>query len=264
MNTLSGKTVWITGASSGIGEALSYAFAAQGARLVLSARRLTELQRVKKRCDQSAQVELLPLDLNQSASLSEHVHWVIQKMGSIDILVNNAGLSQRSVASETTANVYREIMETNFFGTIQLSNLVLAHFLKQRRGHFVVISSLAGKLGLPFRTAYCASKHAIEGFYAALRNELWKTDIRILMVRPGSVKTNIAQHALLGDGSPFNKADPFIEKGIPSSRAAHDIVQAILQGKQDIVIGRFPEKMALWLNQWMPRIVFSQTKKIVP
>ncbi len=264
MNTLRGKIVWITGASSGIGEALSYAFATQGARLVLSARNVDELKRVQQRCDPSADVQLLPLDLAHPDELADKVHRVIQQMGSIDILVNNAGLSQRSSAIETELHVYRDIMETNFFGTIHLSNLVLAHFIEKNQGQFVVISSLAGKLGLPLRTAYCASKHALEGFFSALRNEIWKTKIQILIVRPGSVRTNIARHALLGDGSPFNKPDPFIERGISASVAAKDILHAIAHRKKNTVTGRLPEKMALWLQQFVPSIVFSQTKKITP
>lgn len=264
MNIFSKKIVWITGASSGIGEALAYAFANEGAQLILSARRMDELERVKNNCNQNETIELLQLDLSNVEELVEKVQLVIQKMGQIDILINNAGISQRSIATETSMDVYRKIMEVNFFGAIALTKSVLPYFIKKNEGQFVTISSVAGIIGLPLRTAYCSSKYAIEGFFSSLRIEIWKTNIRILMVRPAAVKTNIAQNALNGDGSRFNKKDRVIEKGIDPSSVAATILQALRKNKKELIIGSWKEKMLSIVNSFAPSIVFNAVKKYTP
>lgn len=261
---VTGKVIWITGASSGIGEALSYAFAAKGAILVLSARRLDELEKVRSKCTGAKQIELLVLDLGVGNDLPTKFEWVLAKMGKIDILVNNAGISQRSLAKDSSPDVYRRIMEVNFFGTIELSRLVLAHFIMRNDGMFVVIGSLAGKIGLPYRTAYCASKFALEGFYSSLKTEIWKLPIRILMVRPGSVKTEIAENALIGNATKFNRKDAFIEKGIPPEKLAQEVVLAVENNKTSLVAGSYKEKLSFLINAWFPKIVFNTVKKIGP
>lgn len=262
MSYFENKVVWITGASSGIGESLAYAFANQGAKLVLSARRLAELERVKGRCVNPSRVLLVPLDLSQGEGMDQMVQTVLQHFQTIDILVSNGGISQRSQARDTSMKVYRDIMEVNFFGTIHLSNLVMQHFLEKNAGHLVAISSITGKLGLPLRTAYTASKHAIEGFYASLRTELWKTNIKILVVRPASIKTDIAKHALTGDGSAFNKSDEIIDKGISPDELANDILQAIEKNRQGLTAGPGAQKFVLGLHRFFPKMVFNLVKKM--
>jgi dehydrogenase/reductase SDR family member 7B len=264
MDTYRDKVVWITGASSGIGEALSYAFANEGAMLVLSARRLDEMERVKNNCTNSSTVQLLIIDLSKVDELPAKAEWVIKTMGRIDILINNAGISQRSIAIETTFEVYRRIMEINFFGTIQLTKLVLPHFIEKNEGQFVTISSVAGKIGLPLRTAYSASKFALEGFFGSLRTEIYKTNIKILMVRPGAVKTNIAVNALLGDGNAFNKKDKMIDSGIAPEIVAASVLQAIKQNKKELEVSSSKEKILLIINRFMPRAIFNIVKKITP
>jgi dehydrogenase/reductase SDR family protein 7B len=264
MDTYRNKVVWITGASSGIGEALSYACANEGALLVLSARRTDELERVKNNCANPASVQLLILDLNNADELQAKVEWVIQTMGSIDILINNAGISQRSIGVDTSFEVYRKIMEINFFGTIQLTKLVLPHFIKNNKGQFVTISSVAGKIGLPLRTAYSASKFALEGFFSALRTEIYQTNIQILIVRPGAVKTNIAINALLGDGTSFNNKDKMIDNGILPETVAASILQAIKQNKKELIVSSAKEKLLLLINRFIPGAVFNIVKKITP
>lgn len=262
MKNLAGQTVWITGASSGIGEALSYAFAGKGARLILSARRMEELEKVKSRCLGAEQVELLALDLSILEELPQKVEWVFAKMGGLDILVNNAGLSQRCLAIESSSDVYRRIMEVNFFGTMELSRLVLARFIRQNEGLFVVISSMAGKIGLPQRTAYCASKFALEGFFSSLKTETWKTPIRYLMVRPGSIKTHIAENALSGNGRNFSRKDPFIEKGMLPENLARSIMRAIEKNKTELFAGSAKERLAIALNTYLPGLLFHRVKRI--
>ncbi len=264
MDSYVNKVVWITGASSGIGEALSYAFAKAGAKLVLSARRINELERVKNNCVHPENVQLLIMDVGRPHELPAKIQSVLHTMGQIDILINNAGISQRSTAATTSFEVYRTIMEINFFGTVQLTKLVLPHFIERGQGLFVTTSSVAGLTGLPLRTAYSASKFALEGFFSALRTEISATNIRILMVRPGAVKTNIATNALLGDGKAFNKKDAIIDNGIPPETVAACILQAINQNKKQLAVVSFKEKILLVLNRFTPGLVFNIVKKITP
>lgn len=264
MDHFKDKIVWITGATSGIGEALAYAFANLDAQLVLSARRTEELERVKANCKNPALVTVLPLDLSKVEELPQKVATVLKNLGKIDILVNNGGISQRSLAKDTSDDVYRNIMEINFFGTIFLSKLVLPHFLERNEGQFVVLSSVTGKVGLPLRTAYTASKHAVEGFFASLRTEIWKTNLKILMVRPASVNTNIARNALTGDGSPFAAADRNIDNGISPEACAEAIIRAIRQGKTEVAPGPLRERLIFVLNRFAPKALFNIVKKLTP
>ena len=261
MGYFENKVVWITGASGGIGEALAYAFAAAGAVLVLSARRVTELERVKANCG-NAVVHVLPLDLAAGETLPAKYAWVLQTAGKIDILVNNGGISQRSFAKDTVMDVYRNIMEVNFFGSIQLSNLVLQHFLERNSGQFVVIGSIANLVGIASRSAYSASKNALEGFYGSLRAELWKTDVRILMVRPGAVKTDIGKHALAGDGSLNKNEADIVDKGIEPATLAASILTAIKKNKHSLLAGPFAQRMVVQLNRVLPGLVFHLVKKV--
>lgn len=262
VNDLKEKVVWITGASSGIGEALAYAFAKRGAALVLSARRKDELERVKARCKEASMVEVLPIDITDVEEIKSKVDWVLAKMGSIDVLVSCAGVSQRSLAIDTSINVYRKLMDINYYGTVQLSLAVLPHFIKRNKGHYVAMSSVTGKVGLPMRTAYSAAKHAVEGFFSALRTETWKSDIKILVVRAGAVKTNIAQNALTGDGTAFNKKDEIIENGITAEACANAIIKAVAGNKKELMVGSAKEKFLFVLNRFLPTMAFNFVKKL--
>jgi len=218
------------------------------------------LQLVKQQCN--TQVFLLVLDLNDAASLQDKVADALKLYGNIDILINNAGVSQRSLATETQFEVYRQIMEVNFFGTIALTKEILKHFQKKNAGTFVTLSSVAGITGLPYRTAYCAAKFALEGFFAALRTELWKTNIHIMMVRPGAVNTNIAKNALTGNGAAFNDNDKIIAAGMPPEKLAEAILKSIVEKRKVLMIGSFKEKLLFVLNRFMPVVVFNAVKKI--
>lgn len=176
MTSISNKVIWITGASSGIGEALAYELAGKGARLILSARRKEELQRVKGNCPAKSQgnIQILPLDLEKSGTLKLSTDAAVQIFGHIDILINNGGVSQRSFAKDTIEEADRKIMEVNFFGTIAVTKYLLPHFLQRKEGHYVTVSSVTGIFGTPYRSTYAASKHALHGFFDSLRAELWK------------------------------------------------------------------------------------------
>ncbi|XP_078090337.1 dehydrogenase/reductase SDR family member 7 isoform X2 [Mustelus asterias] len=199
------KVIWITGASSGIGEELAYQLAKLGASLVLSARREAELQRVKQNCLDHSKLQerdilVLLLDLNESSSHEVATKSVIQHFGKIDILVNNAGRSQRSLFLDTHLDVYRAIMQLNFLGTVSLTKCVLPYMIKQEKGQIVTVSSLAGLVAAPVSTGYASSKHALQGFFNSLRPELASyPDIIISTVCPGLVHSNVVKNAFTED-----------------------------------------------------------------
>jgi short-subunit dehydrogenase len=256
MGKLTNKVIWITGASSGIGEALVYELAKKGVRLIISARRKEELERVKGNCPGIAQVNvrILPLDLSEPSTLKLHTEAAIQLFGHIDILINNGGISQRSLAKDTELDVDRRIMEVDYFGTISLTKYLLPHFLKHKAGHIVTVSSVMGKIGTPYRTGYAAAKHALHGFYDSLRAELWKDskNIHVTLVCPGWINTNLSITALLGDGSPQNKKDDTHEQGMHPAKFARKMIRAIEDKKREVYIGGAKEVFAIYLDRYMP------------
>lgn len=251
--SITGRVVWITGASSGIGEAMAYAFAGRGAQLVLSARNTERLQEVKARCSYPDRHLILPLDLDDSAAFSEKVQSVLDALGRIDILINNGGISQRSPAAETNLETDRRIMETNFFGTVALTKAVLPSMLKITSGQIVVISSLAGKFGTPLRSTYSASKHALQGFFDSLRAELSEKGIRVLIVCPGFIRTSISINALCADGSCHGVMDDAQAAGLAPEVCAEKIIQAIEKGKDEVLIGG-KELLGVYLKRFVPGI----------
>jgi short-subunit dehydrogenase len=184
MTSISNKVIWITGASSGIGEALTYALAKRNTKLIISARRKEELSRVRENCPQEAQgnVRILPLDLSRADTLQSIVEDAVELFGHVDILVNNGGLGQRSLIHETSLEVDRRLMEVNYFGTIALTKYLLRHFIHRQHGHVATVTSLTGKFGTPYRSSYAASKHALHGFFDALRAEHCKVNIFVTMI----------------------------------------------------------------------------------
>ncbi len=202
------KIVWITGASSGIGEALCYAFSNEGARLVLSARRAEELDRVRAKCAGEGDAHLvLPLDLTRFDELPGKAQEALAHFGRIDILVNNGGVSQRSLAKDTAFEVDQALININYLGTVRLTKAVLPSMLERSSGHLVVISSLVGHVGTPLRSAYAASKHALHGFFNSLRAEVWRENVKVTIVCPGYIRTDVSINAFAGDGGKFNKMD---------------------------------------------------------
>ena len=186
MSELKDKVVWITGASSGIGEAMALAAAEQGAKLVLSARREPELQRVRSACINPQQVAVLPVDL--TAFDAEKVTAKAESFfGPIDVLVNNAGISQRGTVLDTTMAVYRRIFELDFFACVALTKAVLPGMVARKRGQLVIISSVVGYVGTPLRSGYAAAKHALHGFYDALRAEVWREQVQVTLICPGFI-----------------------------------------------------------------------------
>ncbi len=256
MKSLKDKVIWITGASSGIGEALVYELQHHGARLILSARRQELLEQVKGNCliEHHNNISVLNLDLANPSSLKKKTEDAINQFGRVDILINNGGISQRDSAMNTTIEVDRRIMEVNYFGSISLSKHLMPHMLQNTSGHHVIISSAVGIISTPLRSAYSASKHALHGFYDAFRAEHHKDNIKVTMVCPGYIKTNISYNALLGDGSFQNKMDEGQANGISAGTCAQRIIKAIRKEKEEVYIGGAKEVFGIYTKRLFPSL----------
>jgi len=258
------QTVWITGASSGIGEALALRYAMDGASLVLSARRKDELERVAGRCRDTGlpadQVLVLPLDVTDWESLPGAVQSVLDTFGTIDLLVNNAGVSQRSLCEDTDMAVYQKLMDVDVMGQIALTKAVLPHMQERGSGHLAVTASVAGKVGVPQRTGYCAAKHAVMGFFDALRAEVEGQGIDVSTIVPGFIRTDISPNALAGDGSGFGKLDDNIAGGMDVTECAEVVFKGLNAKKREIPVGKGKEMAALWIKRVSPEVLFRRTK----
>ncbi len=256
------KVVWITGASSGIGKALTIELSKQGAKLILSARNEEKLQKVKSECKNADTVKVLPLDLETNSKFELKVKEAINWFGRVDILVNNGGISQRSLASETSIAVDKKIMDINYLGTVALTKAILPHFINNKNGQFVVTTSIVGKIGTPLRSSYAASKHALHGFFDSLRAENHKNNIRVTIVCPGFVKTNVSINALTGNGSPQNKMDMATQNGIAPNRFAKIMAKAIHQKKQEVYIAGAKEKLGVYAKRFFPKLLSKMIRKL--
>ncbi|MCB0641776.1 MAG: SDR family oxidoreductase [Phaeodactylibacter sp.] len=259
---LKNKNVWITGASSGIGEALAYAFAREGANLILSSRKRESLEAVRQNCPDNVKVLIQPLDVADFEAIPAALETVRQEIGSVDILINNAGVSQRSLAKDTPLAVDQRIMNINFFGAVAMTKAVLPDMLKRQSGHIITISSLSGKFGVPLRTAYGASKHALHGFFDGLREELYEDQIKVLLVCPGYIRTNISVNALMADGSSQGKMDFAQDNGMSPDELAKRILKALHQNKQELYVGG-REVMGIYLKRFAPRLLSKAVRKNV-
>ena len=250
-----GRRVWITGASSGIGEALAVAFHQAGAKLILSARREDELKRVQTLCGGELNTRILPMDVTDSAALSEKIQRALGIFSGIDVLVLNAGISQRSLTRDTDESVYRRLMEVNFFASETMTRAVLPSMLAQKKGHMVVISSVAGKFGVPLRSGYSASKFALHGFFEALRAEEERNGVNVTMVCPGYIRTEISLSALRGDGRKHAKMDSELAQGMPAEECARQILRGVARKKKEIVVAAAREKALVNLKRFFPDLL---------
>ncbi len=253
MKDFKDKVIWITGASSGIGEALANQCAAMGGRLILSSNEPEELERVAGDCASAGERPLvLPLDLTDPAGITAAADEVLGKFGHVDLLVNNGGISQRSLVKDTTMETYRKIMEIDFFGHVGVTKAVLPSMLERKSGHIVVTTSVSGKYGVPIRSGYCAAKHALHGFFDSLRAEVWRDNIKVTIVAPTGVKTKISLNAVVGDGSKYGKMDDLMTEGISAEECARQIITAVQKEKEEIVVGWDKAKIAAYLKRFTP------------
>lgn len=257
MSDQTGKTAWITGASSGIGEALAKAFVGGGGSAILSGRNVAELERVAAESGAPDRCLILPFDTMDFAALPDKVSASIAFRGGVDVLVNNAGISQRSLAVDTDFSVYDRIIGVDLLAPIALTQALLPHLLKQGAGQLVMISSVAGKAGVPLRTAYCAAKHGLIGYSDALRTEIAGQGIKVLVVAPGSVKTNVSRNALNADGSARNVSDAAIDNGIDPAEVAQKIWEAVAAGTREMVIAEGMEATIPVLRAQDPERLFD-------
>lgn len=248
------KTVWITGASSGIGEGLAYLLSKRNCKLILSSRKESELKRVKDNCAHPDAIFVLPLDLGDFDNMAKKTEEAISAFGVLEILINNAGISQRSLLINTEFKVYKRLMDVNYLGTVALTKAVLPHFVRNKKGHFVTITSLMGKFGSPFRSGYCGAKHALHGFFDVLRMEHEKDGISVTLICPGFVQTNVAKNALTADGSQQEKDDEATQHGVPVTVFGKKMIRAIEHNKFEAYIGK-KEIMGIYLKRFFPKLL---------
>lgn len=248
------RTVLITGASSGIGRALALELDRRGASLVLAARRREALEAVRATCGQPQRHHVLVLDIEDAASLPARAAEAEALAGPIDVLVNNAGLSLRGWIRETDIAVDRRIMEVNYFGAIGLTKALLPGMLARRRGHIVVVSSIVGHISTPMRSAYAASKHALHGWFDALRAEVYDQGVKVTLALPGYVNTDISLNALRPDGSVHGRMDRNQAGGMPAEDCARRLADAVERGRAEVVISRPYERFGRWLGRHFPAL----------
>lgn len=254
------KIVWITGASSGIGEALVYQYFKAGHKLIISGRNRDELFRVKSNCQNSFNVHVLTFDLTETDLLENKANDALKIFGRIDMLINSGGVSQRSLALETDHQTEKQILDTNFWGTVILSKAVLPLMIKNGGGQIIVISSLVGKFGTKLRSAYSASKHALHGYFDSLRSEVFDQNIDITIVCPGFIKTNVTYNALTGDGKPLNVMGDAHENAMTPEACATEIVKAVSAKKEEVYIGG-KETKAVLLKRFFPKIFSKKVRE---
>lgn len=268
---LQGKTIWITGASSGVGEGMATVFHGEDADIIISARREAELERVKASCSGGGRVTVVPFDMTDAREREAAAEQVLGEFDRIDILVNNAGIGQRSLAKDTTLDVDRRVMEVDFFAPVALTKLVLPRMIEQQGGMMIVTSSVAGKHAVPYHTAYCAAKHALHGYYDTLRIEHLKDNIDVMLLVIAGITSNVFEHALTGDGSEYGKSSSYGSGGggMSAEDCAKRVVEAINNREHEVVISikqateamrlrdkdpaAFNERMAN-LMEWMGKV----------
>lgn len=248
------QVVWITGASSGIGEALALDLARRGAKLVLSARRADRLEALRLRCPDPARVAVLPLDVADTARASEHAESALVPFGRVDVMVHNAGITQRSLVAETALEVDRRIMEVNYFGVVALTKALLPSMIARKSGHLVVVSSVVGYVGTQYRSAYAASKHALHGFFESLRAEMHPHGVAVTVVCPGYVSTDITLSALKGDGSLHGERAASNAGGMTPERCAQEIAEAIEARPREVYVGG-REVLGIYLRRFAPGLL---------
>ncbi len=258
------KNIWITGASSGLGRALAIELSKFNTKLILSSRNVIELEKVKEICEKnSSKCFVQVIDLQDASSIKEAVGKVLKEFPKIDILVNNGGISQRAFAHETSLEVDRKIMEINYFGAVELTKAVLPSMIKNRVGHIVAVSSISGKFGFPLRSAYAASKFAMQGFFETLFFELKQFNINVTMVFPGRILTNVSQNALTKDGEKYGKLDEGQAAGMSAEDFAKKMIKAIRKNKKEVLIGK-AEIIMVHLHRFFPFIFNKIVNKIKP
>lgn len=254
------KVIWITGASSGIGKELAIQLSKKNCKLILSSRRETALKSAKSECQNQDNIVILPFDLANYQSMQPIADKAISFFDKIDILINNGGISQRSLIIDTDITVDKKLMEIDYLGTVGLSKAILPHFIENKSGHFVTVTSLMGKFGSPYRSGYCAAKHALHGFFDVLRMEHEKDNIKVTLVCPGFVNTNVSRNALTGNGESLNEQDNATENGLSVNDFTQRMLKAITKEKFEVYIGK-NETKGIFLKRFFPKLLHKVVMK---
>ncbi|MGD2035524.1 MAG: SDR family oxidoreductase [Bacteroidales bacterium] len=259
-----GRKVWITGAASGIGKALALEYSGLGADVILSDRDVGKLKDVVSLCeDRGSEVRFAPFDLEKPDEIKKATAEVLKEIPKLDILICNGGISQRSLAQETPMEIDRKIMEINFFGAVELTKALLPALTAGGGGNIAVTSSMVGKLGFPLRTAYSASKHAIQGYFEALRAELYDQHVKVTIVSPGRIQTSISMNAIDKEGKKHGVLDQGQKNGMPVDRCARKIIRAIRKSKKELWVGR-NEILLIYIRLYLPWLFHTLARKIKP
>ncbi|MCU0455041.1 MAG: SDR family NAD(P)-dependent oxidoreductase [Bacteroidales bacterium] len=257
-----GKKVWVTGASSGIGEAIVHELADIGVSLIISSNDEEGLKRVAGLCGEKTQkLVIAPFDLASTDNILSFAEEKISELGGIDFLINIGGISQRARIDETPLWLDRKIFEINYFGTIALTKAVLPHMIRQRSGHIAATSSISGRFGFPLRSAYSASKQALHGFFETLYLENKNNNIRTTVIIPGRVRTNISLHALDAAGKEHGRMDQGLDRGITPQKAAWIILKGLARNKREILVGG-GELIMLHIRRIWPWLFFRIGDKV--
>jgi short-subunit dehydrogenase len=250
-------TVWIIGASTGIGEALVLNWAKRGATVIISSRSKKSLEAVKERCgSHQNNVIIETLDLENSDSIVTAADNVLKNISQLDYVFLNGGLSQRALVHETGLETDRKLMEVNYFGNVILAKKILPYFLKQGYGHFTVTSSFTGVMGIPFRSSYAAAKHALHGFFDSLRAEYVKEHISVTIVCPGYVKTNISVNAIGPGGIPTGVMDPSQNTGMLPEKCAQKMIDATIKREKEVYFGG-KEVLMIYFKKYLPFLYYK-------
>jgi len=264
MTTFKNKTVWITGASSGIGEHLAGEYAREGSRVIISSHEPEELERVKNSLSElPGEVHVVPFNLGNPEEVQAAADKVLKEFGGVDVLMNNGGISQRSLVAETPVELDRKIMEIDYFAGVILAKAVLPGMIERQEGWFGVTSTIAGKFGFPMRSAYSAAKHALFGFYESLLAENHRFGIRVTMFSPGRVKTNISLNAVDKEGKARGVMDPGQAGGISPEKCARIMVRSMKRGKRDVLIGG-TELTMVYIYKFMRKLYYRMARRISP
>jgi len=258
------KTLWITGASSGIGRAFAIELSKKKCQLILSSRNKDSLDQVSKICKVNGSSTLvIPFDLGDENSVNHAANKVIDKNISIHGLYHFGGISQRSLVCETKLSIDRKIFEVNFFGTIALTKKILPILLKNKNAQIGVTTSIVGKFGFPYRSSYSATKHALHGFFESLRIENKKNGLIISIIVPGRIKTNISKNAIDKEGNSYNKMDPGQDKGKTTESTVKIIVNKLEKDKKEILVGG-KEIIMVYVRRFFPSLYYYLSNKIKP
>lgn len=260
MSHYSSKTIWITGASSGIGEATAKALSREASQLILSSRRKNELERVKSECTNPDQVKILPLDLEQNAHAADWVQQAWDLFGGVDILINNGGIGQFGSVLDTKAQVERKIFEINYFGNVAITKAILPKMIEAGQGKVISIGSIAGKFGQANLAAYSASKAAVILYYESLKEEMLRSPVSIQVVSPGFIQTDVTLNSLNPSGESLRKNSPAQENGMPADVFAQKLLSAMKKDKFHTYIGS-KELLAVPLHKFAPGLFYKLLRK---